>query len=160
MWVDHRGFYIVLVFLVIILGLMCIVSGNETILKSLVSKDAFKAIYSSSDAYNDFIVKFGLLLIIAAIVIGAFGGMAGAFANNTIIPKKIDMMKAQDQCVFLVDGQVYHKTDAQFYNLDDCSRIKIAATKNFYGLLLKKDIVISQEEKAEPSEVKEESKDI
>jgi len=151
----HRGVYIGAFIFFIMVGFVLIIIGNPEYLQSLVSEGMFDAIYTTKELkVNIVAVSIGVAIVILSTIIGLAGGFVCRFSKKAIIPKKVDVLRAQDVAVFLVDGKVYKKIEAVFYNLAELSRLRVVKIRNLYLMELEEDITIAPKE--EVNETKEE----
>jgi len=142
----HRGVYIGAFIFFIMVGFVLIIIGNPEYLQSLVSEGMFDAIYTTKELkVNIVAVSIGVAIVILSTIIGLAGGFVCRFSKKAIIPKKVDVLRAQDVAVFLVDGKVYKKIEAVFYNLAELSRLRVVKIRNLYLMELEEDISIALE---------------
>ena len=143
----HRGLYICSIAFFMLIGLMAILIGDPQYMKPLVSDGIFKMMYTSATPEADAVaVVIGAIIFIGSFILGAAGGFICRFSKKQVIPKNVDVLRAQDIAVFLVDGRVYKKDEAVFYNLTDLSRLRVLKIRNLYLMELEEDISIAPEE--------------
>jgi hypothetical protein len=143
----HRGVYIGAFIFFIMVGFVLIIIGNPEYLQSLVSEGMFDAIYTSTELkINVVSVSIGVGMVIFSTIVGLAGGFVCRFSKKAIIPKNVDVLRSQDVAVFLVDGKVYKKTEAVFYNLAELSRLRVVKIRNLYLMELEEDITIAPKE--------------
>jgi hypothetical protein len=142
----HRGFYIGAICFFIAVGFILVLVGDPEYLKPIVSEGLFKSIYGPIEPVaSTTTVIVGSVIAMFSTIIGAAGGFICRFSKKDIIPKEIHVLRAQNVSVFLVDGEVYKKAEASFYNLDDLSRVRVTLIRNLYYAELQRDITIAPE---------------
>lgn len=157
----HRGFYIGAICFFIAVGAVLILIGDPEYLKPLVSEGVYNSIYTSNSAVGSASAKggstttvvIGSIIAMFSTIIGFAGGFICRFSKKHLTPKKIDVLRAQDLAVFLIDGLVYKKDEAIFYNLEDLGRIKVTLIRNLYFMELERDITIAPEGNANEKEI-------
>jgi len=142
----HRGTYIMAICFFISIGLILILIGSPNEMKNILGNEVFKMIYTSETPQIDVVaITCGVLVSMLSILIGIIGGAFCRFGKKVIIPKRVNVLRAQDSAVFIVDGKVFKKNEAAFYNLEDLSRIRLFIIKNLYYMELRDDIAIAPE---------------
>lgn len=143
----HRGLYIFSIAFFMLIGLIAILMGDPQYMKPLVSDGVFKMMYTSAKPEADIVVVvIGAVILMGSFLLGAAGGFICRFSKKQSIPKNVDVLRSQDVAVFLVDGRVYKKDEAVFYNLTDLSRLRVLKIRNLYLMELEEDISIAPEE--------------
>ena len=142
----HRGFYIAAVAFFMAVGMLMVCIGYPEYLKLVTSDGVFKMIYDTPEPKADaLLVIIGSIITIASLIIGVAGGGMCRFTRKDIIPKNVDVLRAQNITIFLIDGEVYRRDEASFYILEDLSRIRVTSTRNLYFMELEKMITIAPE---------------
>jgi len=102
----HRGIYILSILFFITVGFMLMAIGDPQYVKPIVSEEVFKSMFPSEEPQvNKLFVLGGFTIVVFSIIIGFFGGVACRFGRKDFIPKTIDVLRAQDNSVFLIDGE-------------------------------------------------------
>ena len=125
--------------------------GDPQYVKPIVSEEVFKAIFPAENPEpNKLFVLGGFTISLFSFIVGLFGGAVCKFGKKDFIPQKIDVLKAQDNSVFLIDGETYQKDEASFYNLKELDRIRISSFRNLFAVELDKDLTIAPKEEVPP----------
>ena len=153
MGIVNRSGYITAAFLTIALGVILILFGDPKTTQQLVSQEMFNYIFPNGATKPvTILIAVGVIISVLGTVI-AFGlGLVIPFSRKNHTPKRIDVLRAQNLSIFLIDGKVYEKDEAKFYNLTDLSRLKIVTTKNLYFLELESFLSITPEPEKEQNE--------
>lgn len=144
----NRGLFIGAIVCFMLLGIFLSYIGSPDHMKTLVSEKTFNMLYSSATPkHNDTTIIFGSLLIVLSTVGGMGIGLFCPMSRKDRLPKKIDVLRAQDVAVFLVDGKVFKQEKASFYVLEDLSRIRVSTKINLYYMELDDELIIAPEGK-------------
>lgn len=142
----HRGVYVGAIIFFISVGLILILIGQPDYLKPLVSEGMFNSIFTNPEPKPQTVpIAIGVVIIFFSFIIGAIGGFICRFTKKSIIPKKVDSLRAQNTSVFLVDGEIFKKDEAAFYILEDLSRIRVTILRNLYYMELERNVTIAPE---------------
>jgi len=145
--IYHRGIYILSICFFITVGFLLMAIGDPQYVKPIVSEEVFKAMYpAETPEPNKLFVLGGFTIVLFSFIIGLFGGLVCKFGKKDFIPRKVDVLRAQDNSVFLIDGETYQRDEASFYNLKDLSRIRLRSIRNLFSFELQRDIAIAPEE--------------
>jgi len=149
----HRGFYIGTILFFMLVGVLMILIGQPDYLKSFVSQEAITFIYNQeSPTTNTVVIAIGTIITFLSFIIGVVGGYICRFSKKVITPKNVDVLRAQDVVVFLIDGIVYKRSEAAFYNLVDLTRLRIVKIRNLYLMELEDTIcIITDDDKDQES---------
>ena len=141
----HRGIYILSIIFFTAMGIFLTLIGEVEFFKEILNPQIFKLVYNNPEPnVSVMLISVGMGVAVISILLGFGGGLICKFSKKDYKPEKVDVLKAQDISVFLVDGQIYKRTDAEAYNLEDLSRVRVRVTRNLYYTILEETIIITQ----------------
>ena len=145
--IVHRLFYVVAVLFFAAVGMLIAFIGEVEFFKTSLSPKLFEVMYNQPDPNVSItLISVGMGMAVLSMLIGFCAGFVCKFSTRVITPNKVDALKAQDVAVFLVDGKVFKRNDAEAYNLEDMSRVRISISRNLYFTILDETIIIIPEE--------------
>jgi len=145
--VVHRGFYIFCIIFFVLIGMLLTLIGEVEFFKTTLNPQMFKLIYMQPEPnVSIMLISVGVGVAVISVLFGLGGGLICKFSKKDYKPEKVDVLRAQDIAVFLVDGQIYKRTDAESYNLKDLSRVRVTVIRNLYYTILEEGISIAPAE--------------
>ena len=143
----HRGVYVCSILFFMCVGWVVVLLGEVTYLEHTLTPETFAMLYTQADPNVSITTTaIGVCVGIISMLLGFGGGMIVRFSRKDIIPKNVNVMCEQNVSVFLVDGKVFKRTDAEAFNLQNLGRIRLTITRNLYYVKLEEYVSIAPEE--------------